>query len=280
MVKPSRIFLRKKLIFAARFNSSFCMNFSFRFSLLLCLSLSSAWLTGCGEISLKEPLIPAAKAKESGDKKMKKMKVEIWSDIMCPFCYIGKRNFEAALQQFENKSEVEIEWKSYQLDPSIVQDKNRKVTVYEYLAERKGMSLEHSKQLHDHVVQMAKSAGLDYHFEKAIVANSMDAHRLIQKAKEKNLGDEAEELLFSAYFVEGKDCGDKKVLSELGKTIGLSEADIQDAFSNDLYAYKVKQDIQEGEAKGLGGVPFFVINGKQIISGAQPPSVFLEALRK
>lgn len=218
--------------------------------------------------------------KENKTKMEKKMKVEIWSDIMCPFCYIGKRNFEAALNQFENKNDVEVVWKSYQLDPGIVQDKNRKVSVYEYLAERKGMSLEQSKQMHQHVVNMANNAGLDYHFEKAIVANSFDAHRLIQKAKEKNLGDEAEEKLFSAYFIEGKDCGDRAVLKELGKSIGMEEADIDDAFSNDEYAYRVKLDIKEGESKGLRGVPFFVINGQQVVSGAQPPAVFLEALRK
>src|SRR5579864_1197080 len=105
-----------------------------------------------------------------------KMKVEVWSDIMCPFCYIGKRNYETALQQFKDKDLVEIEWHSFQLDPTIPVKNENKVNVYQYLAEAKGMSYEYSKKLHEKLIQTAKNAGLEYNFEKAIVANSFDAH--------------------------------------------------------------------------------------------------------
>ena len=129
-----------------------------------------------------------------------KMKVEVWSDIMCPFCYIGKRNYETALQKFKENDQVEIEWHSFQLDPTIPTKSGKKVNVYQYLAEKKGMSYEHSAKLHEKLIQTAKAAGLEYNFDQAIVANSFDAHKMIQLAKTKGLGDVAEERLFRAYF--------------------------------------------------------------------------------
>ena len=209
-----------------------------------------------------------------------KMKVEVWSDIMCPFCYIGKRNYETALQKFKDKDLVEIEWHSFQLDPTIPVKNENKVNVYQYLAEAKGMSYEYSKKLHEKLIQTAKNAGLEYNFDKAIVANSFDAHKMIQLAKTKKLGDAAEERLFSAYFTEGRDFGDTDTLVSLGKDIGLQENEIRNALKSDEYARKVEQDIQEANDIGVGGVPFFVFNRKYAISGAQPPDYFLQTLQK
>lgn len=209
-----------------------------------------------------------------------KMQIEIWSDIMCPFCYIGKRHFEKAAEQFADSSNLEIIWKSFQLDPTIPMDSEEKETVYEYLANRKGISYEASVQLHEQVIAMAKNAGLQYNFDTAIVANSFNAHRMIQLAKTKGLGDKAEERLFFAYFTEGKDFGSPAVLVELGKDIGLTEAEVNEALSNDEYAYRVKQDIQEARYLGVNGVPFFVFNRKYAISGAQPPQAFSQVLEK
>jgi predicted DsbA family dithiol-disulfide isomerase len=209
-----------------------------------------------------------------------KMKVEIWSDIMCPFCYIGKRNFEAALKQFERRDSIEVEWKSFQLDPFIPMNIQKKENVYQYLARRKGISLEESIDLHKNVIQMAKNAGLEYNFDKAIIANSFNAHRMIQMAKTKGLGDQVEECLFHAYFTEGKDFGSAEILIELGQKIGLTEADVKEALTNDEYAYKVKQDVQEAQSIGVRGVPFFVFNRKYGISGAQPSEIFLQALEE
>jgi predicted DsbA family dithiol-disulfide isomerase len=208
-----------------------------------------------------------------------KMKVEVWSDIMCPFCYIGKRNYEAGLKQFTESNNIEIIWKSFQLDPTIPKEPVAD-NVYQYLADRKGMSYEQSVQMHENVVQMAKRAGLDYNFDKAVIVNSFNAHRMIQLAKTKGLGDAAEERLFYAYFTEGKNFGNSEVLTELGKDIGLTEAEVQTALSDDAYAYKVKQDIQEAQQLGIGGVPFFVFDRKYAISGAQPPEAFLQTLEK
>jgi predicted DsbA family dithiol-disulfide isomerase len=209
-----------------------------------------------------------------------KMKVEVWSDIMCPFCYIGKRNYEKALSEFSNPSEVEIEWHSFQLDPMIPKHSEKKVNVYQYLAEKKGMSYEKSAELHRALIQTAKVAGLDYHFDRAIVANSFDAHRMIQLAKTKGLGDEAEERLFRAYFTEGRDFGDHNVLVELGREIGLTETEIRAALDSEEFANKVEQDIDEAAALGIQGVPFFVFDRRYAISGAQPPELFLSTLQQ
>lgn len=206
------------------------------------------------------------------------MKVEIWSDVMCPFCYIGKRKFEHALQQFENKDKVEIVWKSFQLDPEMKTqaDKN----THQYLAERKGWTLEYAKQVSRQVSTMAKDVGLDYDFDKAVVANSFNAHRVSHLAKKYALGDVMEEALFKAYFTEGKNIDDKQTLIQLGTGIGLKAAEMDEVLNSDLYAGEVEQDIMEAQQVGVRGVPFFVIDRKYAVSGAQPSDVFLGALNK
>lgn len=209
-----------------------------------------------------------------------KMKVEIWSDIMCPFCYIGKRHFESAMKDFSDRNNIEIEWKSFQLDPTIPENISENTTVYEYLAERKGITIDQATQMHEGVMNMAKAAGLEYNFDIAKVANSFNAHRMIQMAKTKDLGDAAEEKLFRAYFTEGKNFGDIKELIKIGQEIGLSESEVNESQNNDDYAYKVKQDIQEGESLGVRGVPFFVFDRKYGISGAQPVEAFTQTLEQ
>jgi predicted DsbA family dithiol-disulfide isomerase len=205
------------------------------------------------------------------------MKIEVWSDIMCPFCYIGKRHLEAALNTFPDE-QFEIEWKSFQLDPSIVPqpDKN----VYEYLAERKGMSVEESRQMHAGVVARATEVGLDYHFEKAVVSNSFTAHRLIQLAKTKGLGDPMEETFFKAYFTEGRDLNNPETLMELGVGAGLNALDVKDVLEDETaFANAVKNDISEAQQIGVRGVPFFVFDRKYAISGAQPIEHFEDTIQ-
>ncbi|RYF99359.1 MAG: DsbA family oxidoreductase [Chitinophagaceae bacterium] len=212
--------------------------------------------------------------------KKTKMQVEVWSDIMCPFCYIGKRNFEAGLAQFCGRDDVELVWKSFQLNPSIKKSDKKDLNVYQYVADMKGISYEQSVKMHEAVVQTAKNAGLDYHFEKAAIANSFNAHRLIQKAKTRGLGDAAEERLFYANFTEGKDYGDTAVLQELGKEIGLSSGEVEEALTDQKYADMVDHDINEARQIGVNGVPFFVFDRKYAVSGAQPPKVFTQTLDK
>ncbi|TYR36204.1 DsbA family oxidoreductase [Sphingobacterium phlebotomi] len=206
------------------------------------------------------------------------MKIEIWSDVMCPFCYIGKRNFETALAKFPEKEHIEVVWKSFQLDPTIPEVANE--TQEEYLVKRKGMSVEQVKGMLENVTQSAKQVGLDYHLDKSVMVNSQKAHQLIQFAKTKGLGDEVEERLFKAFFTEGKSIADLDTLTQLGKEIGLDEAELQTAFTDDKYAYLVKQDIQEARQIGVRGVPFFVIDRKYAVSGAQPAEAFVQNLEK
>lgn len=206
------------------------------------------------------------------------MKIEIWSDIMCPFCYIGKRHLEAALSQFPDVP-FELEWKSFQLDPTIIPqpDKN----VYEYLAERKGISVEESKEMHAGVVARAAEVGLDYHFEKAVVSNSFDAHRIIQLAKTNRLGDTMEETFFKAYFTEGRNLNDKNTLMELGVGIGLNALDVKEVLEDATkFADAVRNDISEAQQIGVRGVPFFVFDRKYAVSGAQPIEHFEQTIQE
>jgi predicted DsbA family dithiol-disulfide isomerase len=204
------------------------------------------------------------------------MKVEIWSDVMCPFCYIGKRRFETALGQFNHKEEIEIVWKSFQLNPDMKTDPSKNIN--QYLAEVKGWSEDQAREMNDHVTQMAAHEGLEYNFDKAIVANSFDAHRFIQLAKSKRLGDQAEERLFKAYFTEGLNTDDHGVLIQLGKEIGLDETEVKTTLESNAFANEVNRDIAESRQVGVRGVPFFVLNRKYAVSGAQSAETFLGAL--
>jgi predicted DsbA family dithiol-disulfide isomerase len=209
-----------------------------------------------------------------------KMKVEVWSDVMCPFCYIGKRNYETAVAQFAGKDDIELIWKSYQLDPTLPTEGAKDLDVYEYLATRKGINRSQVQAMHAQVTEMAKNAGLEYRLDKSVMANSFKAHRVIALAKEKGLGDLAEERLFHATFMAGKDFGDTEILKEIGAEIGLTADEVDEALTNDTYAYQVTSDINEAREIGVTGVPFFVVDRKYAVSGAQAPQSFLQTLEK
>lgn len=206
------------------------------------------------------------------------MKIEIWSDIMCPFCYIGKRNFETALEQFPDKDKIQIEWKSYQLDPTAPEVAVE--TQEDYLVKNKGMSREQVKGMMDNVTEMAKKVGLEYHLDKSLMVNTKKAHQLIQFAKTKNLANELEERLFKAFFTEGKNIADIETLTELGKEVGLDENELQVAFTDEKFENRMKNDIKKGQELGVRGVPFFVLDRKYGVSGAQPPQAFLQNLNQ
>ncbi|SFE03020.1 DsbA family oxidoreductase [Flavobacterium phragmitis] len=206
------------------------------------------------------------------------MKIEIWSDIMCPFCYIGKRQLETALADFP-ENEFEIEWKSFQLDPTITAQPG--LDVYTFLAERKGMSLEQSKEMHNGVAERAKSVGLDYNFDKAVISNSLNTHRIIQLAKTKGLGDQMEEIFFKAYFTDGEDLNNGPTLIKLGVEAGLEENEIREVLeSEDLFLKEVQSDIKEASEIGVQGVPFFVFDRKYAVSGAQPVETFVKTIQE
>ncbi|WP_316741260.1 DsbA family oxidoreductase [Pedobacter antarcticus] len=206
------------------------------------------------------------------------MKVDIWSDVNCPFCYIGKKKFETALAQFEHADEVEVEWHSFELDPHAVT--NTELNAAQFLADKKGQTLEWANQMHDHVKNAAAEVGLNFNFDKAIMANSFKAHRLIQLAKSKGLADEVEEALFIAHFTDGKNIDDPAILLELGKESGLQAEDVQEMLEGYAYGDDVRADEEMASKIGISGVPFFIINQKLAVSGAQAPETFLGALNQ
>ena len=208
----------------------------------------------------------------------KKMKIEIWSDVMCPFCYIGKHRFETAMAVFPNKNNIELVWKSFQLAPDMQATPGK--NIHQYLSEHKGVSLDEAKRMNDYVTQMAAKAGLVYNFDKAVVANSFNAHRFVHFAKHNGKQNVAEEKLFQAYFTDGKNIDDTNTLFELGKEIGLDAKALTETLNSDKYAEEVGADIEEAGQLGINGVPFFVFNRKYAISGAQESQVFLQALEK
>ena len=206
------------------------------------------------------------------------MKIEIWSDVVCPFCYIGKRKLEKALGKFPEKNAIEIEWKSFQLNPD--QKTDPSVNTLEHLATSKGWSMDQTREITASVVEMAKSEGLDFNFEKAVVANTRNAHRLIHLAKSAGKGNEMKERLLAAYFSEGKNVDDFDTLISLGIEIGLTEDTIKKALETGAYEDAVETDIYESRQLGVKGVPFFVLDRKFGISGAQPDEVFTQTLEK
>ncbi len=206
------------------------------------------------------------------------MKVEIWSDILCPFCYIGKRKFEHALAQFAEKDTVEITWKSFQLSPNLITDPS--ISTTNSLAKSKNIPVEQAQQMIDRVTSIAKNVNLDYDFEKAVVANSYDAHRLLHFAKEKGIQNELKEKLLRAYFVEGKNIADFDTLIDIGQSLGLDFNELKHLFNSKLYSEEVAKDIEEAHEIGVTGVPFFVFDRKYAVSGAQETPTFLSVLEK
>ena len=206
------------------------------------------------------------------------MEVKIWSDVRCPFCYIGKKKFEAALEQFEHKDKVKITWKSFQLDPTL--ETRTDLDIIEYFVETKGVSAEQARQMLGGATQMAKEVGLEFQLEDSVIANSFRAHKVIQLAKSKGLGNEIEEALFKVHFEESGNIDDPEILMEAATSIGLDKTEIRQVLESDAFEYEVKQDELEARNIGVRGVPFFVFDDRYAVSGAQPSEVFLETLEK
>ena len=206
------------------------------------------------------------------------MEIKIWSDVRCPFCYIGKRKLEAALEQFDNSDKVKITWKSFQLDPTL--ETRTDINIIDYFVQTKGVTAEQARQMLSGATHMAKEVGLHFQLDKGVLANSFNAHRLIQMAKTKELGDEIEEALFKAHFEEPQNIDDPEVLVSAAVSIGMNENEVREMLSSDAFAYDVKQDELEARNIGVRGVPFFVFDDRYAVSGAQPVEVFLETLEK
>lgn len=206
------------------------------------------------------------------------MQIEIWSDVICPWCYIGKRRFEQALAAFPERGQVEVIWRSFELDPGAPQQYSG--TLIDLLAHKYGVSPEQAATMNARVTGIAQEAGLEYRLAQARPGNTFDAHRLLHYATAKGLGDRAAERVMQAYFSEGLPVGDRAALVKLAPEFGMNEAEAQALLQGDDYAKAVRADEERATALGITGVPFFAFDGKFGVSGAQPLEVFAQALRE
>ncbi|MGK7379006.1 DsbA family oxidoreductase [Planococcus sp. 1R117A] len=204
------------------------------------------------------------------------MKIEIWSDYVCPFCYIGKRTLEQALKKSGYESQAEISFKAYQLDPNT--PLNSTVSTHEHLAKKMGRTIDQAKEMTNGVAEHARTVGLEYDFDEMVEANTFAAHRLVKWAE--GLGKDAEltEQLLHAYFIEAKNVGNHEVLLTTAEKVGLPREEAQEMLASDRFTAEVQSDIAEAHQIGVQGVPFFVINRKYAISGAQPLEAFVDSL--
>jgi predicted DsbA family dithiol-disulfide isomerase len=206
------------------------------------------------------------------------MKITIWSDFVCPFCFIGETHLKNALDNFEHANEVEIEYKSFLLmpDAKYVPGKDYAQTF----SEMKGIPLEQANTMLNQVVDMANNSGVNINYDTAKLASTNDAHRVFQFAKEKKLGNEFFNRFYTAHFTEGKVISDPETIVNLAKEVGLDEVEVNKILESDAYTEQVTQEISEARSVGVQGVPFFVFVDKYAVSGAQPVEVFNQVLDK
>lgn len=196
--------------------------------------------------------------------------------MRCPFCYIGKRKFEMALDQFQHKDKVEIIWHSFELDPEL--ETNTGIDALEYFSDEERIPKTQARETHQNVRKVAENVGLQFDLDHLIIANSFNAHRLIHFAKTLGLANEAEEELFKAYFISGKNIDDLETLIQTGVLIGMDEKKIRAIMESDAFAKEVRQDETRARNFGIRGVPFFFVNKRYGISGVQSPESFLKSL--
>lgn len=204
--------------------------------------------------------------------------VLVWSDVVCPFCYIGKRRLEQALAQWPGGDGVRVVWKSFQLQPDAVNDPSK--NSMQNLVERKGWTMESALAAAANVADRGRTVGLEFDFGNTKVANTFDAHRLTHFAASRGLADAMQERLLRAYFTEGRNIGDLGTLAGLAAEVGIPAAEATDVLASGRYAEDVRRDIDEALQLGINGVPFFVFGGRYAVSGAQEVEVFLDVMRE
>lgn len=206
------------------------------------------------------------------------MQIEIWSDVICPWCYIGKRRFEIALANFAQRESVRVIWRSFELDPNA--PRQHPGTLDEMLARKYGVSPQQAAAMGERVTAIAKEAGLEYRLADARPGNTFDAHRLLHFASSLQLGDRATERIMHAYFCEGLAVGDRTALARLAPEFGIAENEALAILESDAYSREVRADEARAAEFGITGVPYFVLNEKSGISGAQPVEVFARELQQ
>nr|WP_221442651.1 DsbA family oxidoreductase [Nocardiopsis algeriensis] len=206
------------------------------------------------------------------------VRVEIWSDIVCPWCYIGKRRFERALEGFAHADRVRVQWRSFELDPSF--PAGGAVPVLDALARKTGASREQVAAMTDQVREVAAGEGLVYDLEGGVMVNTFDVHRLVHLAREAGVEEEAQERFMRAQLVEARDLSQEAVLVELSGEIGLDADRVREVLSGDRFAAQVRDEADQARRLGGTGVPFFVFDRALGVAGAQPVEVFSSALEK
>jgi len=206
------------------------------------------------------------------------MQIEIWSDIICPWCYIGKRRFEMALAQFEHREKVNVRWRSFELDPNA--PRQYPGTLDEMLARKYGVNPQQAAAMNARVTALAKEAGLNYRLADARPGNTFDAHRLLHFAAARGQGERATERIMHAYFCEASPVCEHAALARLAPEFGIAEAEALAMLQGEGYSDAVRADESRASQLGITGVPFFVFDGKYAVSGAQPVAVFVEALQQ
>jgi predicted DsbA family dithiol-disulfide isomerase len=204
--------------------------------------------------------------------------VEIWSDIACPWCYVGKRRFEAALAAYEHRDEVQVTWRSFELDPSAPRERERDGATH--LAEKYGTSREDAVAMQRRMAEAAARDGLEFRFDIARGGNTFDAHRLLHLAAAHGRQDALKERLMRAYLTEGQLIGDHAVLERLGLDAGLPEDELRETLATDRFAAEVREDERTAASLGIHAVPFFVVDRAIGASGAHPPAALVELLRQ
>jgi len=209
---------------------------------------------------------------------MNKLRVDVWSDIACPWCYVGKRHLEAALARFAQRDSVEVVWRAFELDPSAPRTRPLDVSYSERLGKKYGTSKAKAEAMISRMVDVAAADGLDFRFDHIKPGNTFDAHRLIHFAAEHGIQDAMKERLLRAYMTEGEAIGEQSVLERLAGEVGLDAKEVHAMLASDAGADEVRADEAQAQELGISGVPFFVIGGRYAVSGAQPSEVLLQAL--
>jgi predicted DsbA family dithiol-disulfide isomerase len=211
---------------------------------------------------------------------VKKLRIDVWSDIACPWCYVGKRHLEAALARFPHRNAVEVVWRAFELDPSAPREREQTTSYADRLAKKYGTSAREAQTRIDRMTDIARADGLVFDFERIRPGNTFDAHRLLHLAHVRGVQDAVKERFLLGYMSEGEPIGSPEALLRLAVEAGLDADAVGATLATDDYAREVRQDEAEANEIGVEGVPFFVLGGRYAISGAQPAELILQALHR
>lgn len=208
------------------------------------------------------------------------LRIEVWSDVACPWCWVGKRRLETALAAFESDGEIEVRWRAFELDPSAPRLRDASVDYVARLARKYRTTPAEAQAMIDRMTQTGAADGLDFRFDRIRSGNTFDAHRLLCLAAEHGRQDALKERFFLGYFTEGEPIGEPAALAKMAESVGLDAAEVARVLETDAYAGEVREDEEEARAMGVSGVPFFVIGQRLAFSGAQPAEVIVQVLER